>query len=297
MTGREMGFLLLGSSLGNPDRKKLTAPQLRVLAARVSNMAIPDPDRALAMEDLTALGYGSDMARRILMLLEEEDLLQHYLCRGRQCGCVPLTRVSGSYPLILRKRLGLDSPACLWAKGDLAILDTPAVALVGSRELRPENLAFAQAAGHQAAEQGYTLISGNARGADQAAQKAALEAGGRVICVVADKLQNKDDDPRILYLSEEDFDQPFSPQRALSRNRVIHALGQKTLVAQSSLRTGGTWDGTVKNLRFHWSPVFCFQDGSESINLLSQMGAGLISADALKDLSALTPQQNSFLDP
>lgn len=102
MTGREMGFLLLGSSLGNPDRKKLTAPQLRVLAERVSNMAIPDPDRALAMEDLTALGYGSDMARRILMLLEEEDLLQHYLCRGRQCGCVPLTRVSGSYPLICK---------------------------------------------------------------------------------------------------------------------------------------------------------------------------------------------------
>ena len=76
-----------------------------------------------------------------------------------------------------------------------------------------------------------------------------------------------------LFLSEEDFDEPFSAQRALSRNRCIHALGAMVLVAQADLHKGGTWSGTVKNLRFGWSPVVCFDDGSQACRELQQMGA------------------------
>ena len=50
---------------------------------------------------------------------------------------------------------------------------------------------------------------------------------------------------------------------------------------------GGTWDGSVKNLRFGWSPLYIFDDGSESAGLLEQMGAGKIGFDNLKDLRNL----------
>lgn len=295
MTGPERGFLLLSSHLGNPERKPLTTAQLRNLADRMRHGPRLPEDRDLEIRDLTALGYGNDMARRIVSLMNEEDLLHHYLIRGSRAGCIPITRVSWDYPVILRQRLGLDSPGCLWAKGDVSILNTPAIALVGSRELHGENRKFAEAVGYEAAVQGLTLVSGNARGADKAAQESCLAAGGRVVSIVADSLAVHRERNNVLYISEDDFEAEFSAQRALSRNRCIHALGRMVFVAQSSLQQGGTWDGTVKNLRFGWSAVACFRDGSEASRQLEQMGAYLIDRDDLKDFGCLPESELSFL--
>ena len=287
MNGRERGFLLLGSQLGDPDRKPLTAPQLRNLAQRAAAMEKPTGERELEDADLLALGYGPEMADRIVGLLEDEDQLDWYLNRGKKSGCIPLTRVSGHYPAQLRQALGLDSSAVLWAKGDLSILEKPRIALVGSREIRDENASFATRVGAEAALQGYVLVSGNARGADRIAQTACLNAGGQVISVVADELEKHQSTENVLYLSEDSFDTAFSAVRAHSRNRVIHALGEKTFVAQCNLGKGGTWSGTTANLKENWSPVFGFRDGSEAMRQLENLGAVLITEEDLTDLSGL----------
>lgn len=296
MRAAERGFLLLSSHLGDAERKPLTAPQLRLLAHRMQAADRMEEDRELEIADLTALGYGQDMAARIVNLLAQEHLLQQYLKRAGEWDCMPITRVSDGYPLLLRKRLGLDSPGSLWIKGDTSILSQPAVSLVGSRDLNEPNREFAREVGRQAALQGYVLISGNARGADRTAQESCLNAGGRVISVVADELYKHPERENLLYISEDGFGEPFSAQRALSRNRVIHALGLKTFVSQSSLKTGGTWDGTVKNLRSRWSDVFCFQDGSEAMILLGQMGANLIGMQELASFYDLQINEENFLD-
>ena len=189
MNSRERGFLLLSSHLGDPARKPLTTAQLRVLADRAWQLDDSQPDRDLEAGDLTAIGYSLQEAERIIFLLSQEDVLDHYLNRARKAGCYPVTRVTEGYPLGLRQKLGLDSPGVLWAKGNLSLLREPKIALVGSRELKEENAAFAREVGRQAAVQGLTLVSGNARGADKTAQNACLAAGGNVISVVADSLQ------------------------------------------------------------------------------------------------------------
>ena len=74
----EAGFLLLTSHLGKPDRRALTTAQLRNLGERMKAMTAPSEDRELELGDLVALGYGYDMAERILALLEEGELLEHY---------------------------------------------------------------------------------------------------------------------------------------------------------------------------------------------------------------------------
>lgn len=287
MTPRERGFLLLCSRLGDPNRPTLTTSQLRELTLRVRSSDRPEDDRQLTEGDLAALGYGRDMARRIVGLLEEEERLDYYLHQGKRRDCVPITRVSEDYPLLLRQKLGLDSPGCLWAKGELSLLHTPAIALVGSRDLHEENQRFAEKVGHEAAVQGWTLVSGNARGADRVAQEDCLNGGGRVISIVADELERHSPRRNQLLLSEEDYAEAFSAHRALSRNRCIHALGQMVFVAQARPYRGGTWDGTVKNLRYGWSPVACFRDGSESAALLGRMGALLVGMEALDDLKSL----------
>lgn len=296
MTPQEQGFLLLTSQLGDPDRKPLTVAQLRSLETRVRAMEAPSEDRDVTVRDLLALGYSRESAQRILQLLSQRQELEYYLRKARLAGCEPVTRVSAGYPGTVRSRLGQDSPGCLWAKGDRSLLDTPCVALVGSRDLHTANRQFAREAGRQAALQGYTLVSGNARGADRTAQEACLEAGGQVIVVVADRLENHTTKENVLYLSEDSFDAAFSTQRALSRNRVIHCLGSKTFVAQCSLGRGGTWDGTVKNLHFGWSGVFCFHDGSEASRHLEQLGADLIEMEALGNYKLLGSKNFNIFD-
>lgn len=287
MNSREKGFLLLTSHLGDPSRKVLTVAQLRNLASRAKDLDITDPNRNMLPTDLVRLGYAPDMAQRILGLLDDKELLEYYLHRGARQECRVLTRVSEGYPMQVRNKLGLDSPGCLWAKGDISLLGRPSVSAVGSRDLRKANRDFAREVGTQAAKQSYVLVSGNARGADTVAQEACLAAGGCVISVVADSLEKQPLRERVLYISEDSFDESFSPQRALSRNRVIHALSSKTFVSQCAEESGGTWDGTVKNLKAGYSSVYCFRDGSKAVAMLADLGAMPIDIHQLQDISQL----------
>ena len=287
MTGADRGFLLLTGHLGDPERRPLTVAQFRELTRLARQMDIPLADRELTEGDLVSIGCGREFARRVLRLLSQEEQLDWYLEQGQRQDCFPITRVNPLYPQRVRQRLGMEAPGSLWAKGDLSVLQQKTVGLVGSRDLYAENLAFAREVGRQAAIQGYALVSGNARGADRAAQESCLECGGSVICVVADELESKPVQENRLYLSEDGFDLPFSAQRALSRNRIIHTLPPKVFVAQCTLERGGTWDGTTRNLRALWSQVYCFDDGSAAAAELMQLGATAVKTEELADISVL----------
>ena len=292
MTGPEQGFLLLTSNLGDPERKPLTIAQFRNLAKRVADAQREVTARELEIKDLEALGYETSMAERIYGLLGGGNQLRETLRRAENCDCYPITRLNPIYPLAVRRRLGLDSPGVLWAKGDVTLLGKPAVAVIGSRDLNPENKQFAEEAGRQIAKQGYVLVSGNARGADKAAQEAALEAGGQVISIVADSLQKQPLRRNVLYLSLDDFDAEFSTQRALRRNHVIHSLASLAIAAQCNLGKGGTWDGILANLKHGWNPVCCYCDGSEGAMELQNRGVHLMDFADLRDLSVLMELTN-----
>ena len=296
MTGPEQGFLLLTSSLGDPDRKPLSVAQFRELAKRVQAAEREISSRELTCQDLTALGYGADMAQRIYALLSGANQLREYLRKAEACECYPITRLNPAYPLAVRRRMGLDSPGVLWAKGDITLLGQPAVAVIGSRDLREENRKFAEEAGRAIAEQGYVLVSGNARGADRTAQSACLEAGGRVISVVADSLRKQPLTRRVLYLSLDGFDAPFSTQRALRRNHVIHTLASLTVAAQCSLGRGGTWDGILANVKHGWTQVCMFDDGSDAAEQLQNRGVLRITTEHLRDLRELAKEPVNFME-
>ena len=294
MTAREQGFLLLTSFLGDPERRPLTVAQFRNLTNLAAKMEKPDMERELTEADLVKIGCDPRLAKKVLQLLQQTELLQYYLHDGRVAGCTPVTRLSDFYPHRLRSALGPDASGTLWCKGDLSLLNTPAVSVVGSRDLNPVNLSFAEELGKQAALQGYTLVSGNARGADRAAQEACLKNGGKVIAVVADELKRHRVDRNTLYISEEGFDLPFTAQRALQRNRIIHSFSDMTFVVQCGLGSGGTWQGTTENLRKNQSQVICFHDRSKATDELFCMGAVPVAIQDLEDFSKITPKNVSF---
>lgn len=286
MNIREEGFLLLTSPLGDPQRHPLTMTQLRELERCVLRSEKPTCDRELLSEDIVALGCREDIAQRVIALLSDRVQLQAYLERGNAAGCIPLTRANKDYPLSVRKCLDLDAPGSIWLKGNLDLLNRPSIALVGSRNLYPANEQFAHEVGMMAAKYGFVLISGNARGADTVAQDSCLSAGGSVISIVADSLITKRPTDRVLYISEDGFDLPFSNHRALSRNRLIHTMAQTVFVAQCSNGTGGTWDGTCRNLRNRWSKVYCIADGSAAAVKLYKQGAIMKKASEIDKILA-----------
>lgn len=294
MTGAQRGFLLLSSHLGDPKRDVLSTAQLRTLALRAGQMEVPEDVRDLTEKDLQNLGYNEIMSRRILRLLSQETLLDEYLSQARWEDCTPVTRNSAEYPDQLKSRLGWEAPGCLWCKGDLELLRRPAISLVGSRNIAMKNQMFASAVGMYAATNGYVLVSGNARGADQTAQESCLRAGGSVISIVADSLNLHPNRENMLLVSEEGFDETFTIPRALSRNRCIHAMGQMVFVAQAELKKGGSWHGAADNLRHGWSPVVCLRDGSEASRALERMGAYLIRSSELRDFNLFPEEQLTF---
>ena len=295
MTAREQGFLLLTSSLGDTDRKPLSVSQFRTLILRSKKLPQLRNATTVTMEDMAAMGYDTKMAQRVVNLFGQRELLAEYIRYARRHGCYPIPMTHPDYPATVIGSLGFQSPGVFWAKGDASLLHKRAVALVGSRELNFQNREFARQVGIMAAQKGYVLISGNAKGADSAAQEACLDHGGEVISIVADALTEQVARKGVLYLSEDSCDLHFTPGRALSRNRFIHCMAEATFVAQSNFRKGGTWDGTIKNLRNGWSPVYCFNDGSPAAAELHTMGARLIATDEIQNIFKTERKGESFL--
>ena len=294
MTGAERGYLLLCADLGTQARP-LTLPQLRELRRRVRESEAPeDPDRTLTAADLRALGYDEAQSARIAALLGREAELDAYLQTAAMHEIHALTIVSCGYPRCLIERLGETAPPVLFYRGERSLLDKPAVSLVGSRRLAEPGRAFSERVGELAAREGYVLVSGGAVGADSAAQAACLAAGGSVIAVLPDSLAEHEPGRGVLYLCEDGWHLPFTGQRALRRNRIIHALGNRRFVAQCDHGFGGSWSGSVEALR-QGLPVYVHDDGSEGARALAAMGAEPLALSALQAISTLQPAQLRLL--
>lgn len=294
MRPSEEGLLLLCCKLGQPVRP-LSPSEYKQLEAYVRAMNLTrskDDFQEVTPKYLASLGYSEEMSQRIHSLLDRPEALNSYLAAQPDISII--TRISDRFPHRLR-RLGSDCPPALFCKGDTALLDSRCISLVGSRMLFPRGSAFARRIGTMAANEGFTLVSGGAPGADSAAQEACLTAGGDVICFVPDRLESYSSRPHVLYCCAEGYDLPFSNTRALRRNFFIHAMGEKTFVAQCPRTAGGTWQGSRENLKHGWSELYVLNDGSEGADALARLGASFVEDD-LPPLADLLSYQLSIFD-
>jgi DNA processing protein len=146
-----------------------------------------------------------------------------------------------------------DPPLLLFAEGDLASFDAPAVAMVGSRHATVQGAENARAFAQALAEAGVVVISGLARGIDAASHEGALVAGealGRpcTIAVVGtglDQVYPKGHTAlarriaqRGLVLSEFALGAPPLAQHFPRRNRIVAALSRATLVVEAAVQSG-----------------------------------------------------------
>lgn len=290
MRAAERSLLLLTCRLGQ-DVKPLRPAEYTRLSKAMLHLSPAETDEPEVTEPLLrSFGFPPEFCRRILSLLDREEILERYLAAEPEIAVV--TRLSERFPARLRV-LRSNCPPVLFCRGDPSLFSARCISLVGSRAILPRGEAFATRIGLLAAQEGFVLVSGGAAGADRAAQEACLEAGGSVISFVPDALWKHPARKNLLLCSDEGYELPFSTVRALRRNGFIHALGEKVFVAQCPQCKGGTWEGAADNLRRGLSEVYVLKDDTEGVDALLARGAVPIG-DFPASLASLSPTQISF---
>src|SRR5216684_2367464 len=93
---------------------------------------------------------------------------------------------AGEYPKKLRD--AEDPVELIYYRGQWDLVETPSVAVVGTREPSPQGLERTASLARRLVKDGFTVVSGLARGVDAAAHQAAIQDGGKTIAVVGTPL-------------------------------------------------------------------------------------------------------------
>lgn len=148
------------------------------------------------------------------------------------------------YPSLLESTA--DPPLGLFVRGSLG--DLEAVSVVGSRKATPYGLQVARLLGEELARAGLVMLSGMARGVDEAAHRGALAAGGRSWAVWGagpDRVYP----PEHARLAEElavtgalitEYPPGTPPRRHHfpERNRILAGMARAVVVVEAAARSG-----------------------------------------------------------
>ena len=264
-------ILLLNANLENDAKstaRPLSVQEYGTFAAWLKDQG-KRPDDLLRL-DLAKPNFAASPIdqKRLFALLERGPLLDLALQKWGENGIWVITRSDPTYPKRLKERLGRSAPALLFGRGEVRPLEEGGIAAVGSRDATLSDLDYAKAVGRHATAQNVPLISGSARGVDEAAMLGALEGGGRAIGVVAMGLsrpahwaQQYLTDKRLTLVSPFAPEDGFVPKQAatgrlMGRNRFIYCLSDLAVIVACKNGQGGTWAGAMENLKAGWAPSF-----------------------------------------
>ncbi len=201
-----------------------------------------------------------------------------------------------------------DPPPMLYYRGAFADSDARAVGVVGTRHCTSYGRRMAERIASGLARAGVTVVSGLARGIDGAAHRAALDAGGRTIAVLANGLsaiyppEHKDLSEAVekagCVVSEARMTAPPHPTMFSPRNRIISGLSQAVVIVEANIDGSGaiiTADHAAAQSREVFAVPGNVDSGASSGTLrLIRDGARLVrdADDILEDLAGLSKQRS-----
>lgn len=254
--------------------------------------------------ELQSAGASAGIARNLSGGVAFEDAVTQQR-RLADVGAVLVPYSSTDYPHRLKEIY--DPPPLLFARGRVELLDTLAIAVVGTRRPTPYGNAASAKLARDLAEAGLTIASGMARGIDTTAHAAVLESGGNTIAVYGcgvDELyptENRKLSERIaasgLILSDFPMGTPPYPQNFPMRNRIISGISLGVLIVE-----GGQYSGSAITARLaaeQGREVFAVPGNitskmSYAPNLLIKQGAKLVQ-DWNDVVTELKPEDRRWL--
>lgn len=202
------------------------------------------------------------------------------------------------YPALLRRIA--DPPAQLYCRGNVALLDSFCIGIVGTRKASDYGRQVAAEISGQLATNGVTVVSGLASGIDSVAHRAALDAQGATIAVFGTGIDDASIFPaenvRLahdiverggLLVSEYEPDMRGQLWMFPARNRIISGLSHGVLVVEADKKSGSliTAKAALDQDRDVFAiPGSIYWPRSVGANLLIQQGARpvLCAADILE---------------
>ncbi|MFO0938399.1 MAG: DNA-processing protein DprA [Gemmataceae bacterium] len=141
-----------------------------------------------------------------------------------------------------------NAPPLLYLRGEISPVDVNAVGIVGSRVCTSYGRKITEKIASGLARAGWTVVSGLARGIDGEAHRAALNAGGRTIAVLAGGLsriyppEHKDLAEQIVsrgcLVTETPMTVEPQPGMFPARNRIISGLSRAVVIVEANLKSG-----------------------------------------------------------
>lgn len=153
---------------------------------------------------------------------------------------------SPHYPQLLKEIS--NPPLLLYLQGNISLLNTPQIAIVGSRNCTPYGQEKAYQFAQQLSASGFTITSGLAIGIDGFAHRGAIDKQGDTIAILGTGLNNIYPKRHLklaqqikkngLLVSEFWPDAAAFPSNFPRRNRIISGLSLGVLVIEASKRSG-----------------------------------------------------------
>ena len=252
-------------------------------SAQAALAALPQVAQAAGVENYTPCPPGVVQAE----LRAAQGLGAELICVGQ-----------ATYPTALYDLP--DPPPMLWARGDIALLQRPAIALVGARNASSLGTRMSRALALGCGAAGFVVVSGLARGIDAAAHSAALPHG--TIAVMAGGLdviyppEHRDLAQQIatqgLIVSEQPMGMAPKAGHFPRRNRLISGLAQAVVVVEAAARSGSLLTARMaldQGREVLAVPGHPFDARAAGSNMLLRDGARLVrNADDI--IEALPPQ-------
>ena len=141
-----------------------------------------------------------------------------------------------------------DPPITLFYKGNINLLTTRCISVIGSRNATKSGLDTSYKTGKDCAIFNLTVVSGMARGIDTMAHKGALSKSGNTIAVVGcglDRVYPSENfelfnqiADRGLIVSEYVVGSKIQPGNFPARNRIISGLSENLVVVEATPKSG-----------------------------------------------------------
>ncbi len=311
VTDTSLAALLLTNRIVDVGEKPLSAGEFWELCHAVND---PSLLAGMSAEDIAQkVSIPLADAERYAVLLGAGTAFAFERERLEEEGVRLISALDDAFPERLRQRLRDACPAFLLVGGPREFLELGSIGVVGSRDASAEALEVAASTATVASSNGKSVVSGLARGIDQAAMAAALEAGVPVVGVPTEgirvaarnaEVRNRVHSGELCIASPYGPTMRFTAGNAMGRNKIIYALADATLVVCSDSGSGGTWEGAREAMRRSFGRVAVWTGagaGPGNDKLVQLGGVAISEVGAVLDVepvdsASVPPKQPSLFD-
>jgi DNA processing protein len=240
---------------------------------------------------------------RTALNVAAEDEAEAEIARAARIGVRFVAIGEREYPALLRETH--DAPPVLAVRGQIDILNRPAIAIVGSRNASAAGSRFASVLARDLGAAGFLVVSGLARGIDSAAHRASLDSGTvAVLAGGSDRIyppEHTELEAQIIEHGAAVSEMPMGWEpRARDfprRNRIIAGIAYGVVVVEAAERSGSLITARLANesgrevFAVPGSPI---DPRSGGTNRLIREGATLVTsaADVVEVLTPIMGRSN-----